>query len=703
MALQRIDIRSVLGEAFDKHRQGRLGEAQTLYRTVLRHDRNNFDALQLLGLCLYQANDPRAALECLDAALAINRKVPAVFSHRGIVLRALGRNADAVADFDAALALKPDFADAHYNKANALQSLGRREEARKHFEAAVRLNPGKPEFLNNLAGVLSELNQHAAALDCYVKLVQLHPGNAQAALNLGLTLHRLGRYEEAVATYTRVIGVNPVLAEAYSRRGDALRELGNLTEALSDCDMALGLNPALAEAHCSRGNVLKQMTQFEEALASYDKALGLKPDYAEAFSNRGLALKELKRLDEALASLDEALRLKPDYAEAHANRGNVLSDLDRLDDAIASYDAAIGLRPEHAEAHFNKANALAKLRRLAEAHASYDKAIGLRPDYAEACLNKALLFMREQDYPNGFRVYMRRWTAKDRAAKLPVTGVPAWDGSPTAGRLLLWNEQGIGDEVFYASMLSLVSRDLSVTLLADRRLHAIYERSFPGIALLDHALRNQSAETEFDVQAALGDLGHLLGMSAERIRQRSYPFLQANPVRRQQLVGENAFLRGKPVCGVAWRSVNRNFGDEKSIRLADLSPLLTAPDLTFVNLQYGNVSEEIESVADAIGTPVHVAANLDVFQDIDGLLALIDACDIVLTTSNVTAHLAGAIGKKAAVLLPTGKGRLWYWHDEPQSTWYPSLRLFAQGEASDWSDPIRRASDWVRENAASSA
>jgi ADP-heptose:LPS heptosyltransferase len=93
---------------------------------------------------------------------------------------------------------------------------------------------------------------------------------------------------------------------------------------------------------------------------------------------------------------------------------------------------------------------------------------------------------------------------------------------------------------------------------------------------------------------------------------------------------------------------------------------------------------------------VHQAEGVDVFSDIDGLLALIDACHVVLTTSNVTAHLAGAIGKKAAVLLPSGKGRLWYWHDQPQSIWYPSLSLFSQTDNGDWSDPILKASNWIR-------
>jgi ADP-heptose:LPS heptosyltransferase len=87
-------------------------------------------------------------------------------------------------------------------------------------------------------------------------------------------------------------------------------------------------------------------------------------------------------------------------------------------------------------------------------------------------------------------------------------------------------------------------------------------------------------------------------------------------------------------------------------------------------------------------------------EDIDGLTALIDACDTVVTASNVTAHLAGAIGKRTAVLVPNSKGRLWYWHEgEERSLWYPSLRLFCQDDPVDWTRQIEACARWFRDPA----
>jgi ADP-heptose:LPS heptosyltransferase len=74
---------------------------------------------------------------------------------------------------------------------------------------------------------------------------------------------------------------------------------------------------------------------------------------------------------------------------------------------------------------------------------------------------------------------------------------------------------------------------------------------------------------------------------------------------------------------------------------------------------------------------------------LDGLAALIAACDIVVTVSNTTAHLAAALGKPALVMLPNNDSLLWYWHRDSHTTpWYPSVRLFRRSDTGRWEDVI---------------
>jgi ADP-heptose:LPS heptosyltransferase len=89
---------------------------------------------------------------------------------------------------------------------------------------------------------------------------------------------------------------------------------------------------------------------------------------------------------------------------------------------------------------------------------------------------------------------------------------------------------------------------------------------------------------------------------------------------------------------------------------------------------------------------LRIIQEVDVFGDIDGVLALIELCDVVVTIDNLTAHLAGASGEHTAVLVPTGGGQHWYWGGERQSLWYPSLQLLYQQAIGDWAHPIREAS-----------
>lgn len=604
----------------------------------------------------------------------------------------------ALSDYNKAIELSPQNAAALSNRGNVLRELGRLSEAASDHLAAIRISPRIAEAHNNLGLVYGDKSEWQVALDCFDRALSLKPQYFEALTNRGNALLELNRLDEALASYDKAISLKPDYAEAYSNRGNVLLKLKRLDEALASHNKAISFKPDYAEAHSNRGNTLLELNRLEEALASHDKAVNLRPDYAEAYGNRGNALLELNRLDEALASYDKAISLDPVSAEAYSNRGHALLELNRLDEALESYDKAISLKPDFAEIYYNRGNALKELKRRDEALASYDKAISLKPDYAECSYNKALLLLGQQDFQDGFNLYQWRWKTKDFDSRPLNTTIPAWNGSSYTGKLLLWTEQGIGDEIFYSSMIPLISHDISVTLSADKRLHSLYARSFPHLNLIDRAVQEQPVNGGFEAQAAIGDLGNLLKVSSATLKQRRHPLLVVSQERTQAHLLNNEFLRKKPVCGVAWKSANKKFGDKKSITLQDLKPLLTTGDVTFVNLQYGDVTTEITQVAEETGITIEQATDLDVFNDIDGLLSLIEACDIVFTTSNVTAHLAGAIGKKAAVLVPAGKGRLWYWHNEPQSIWYPSLRLFSQNDRGDWSIAISEAAQWIREN-----
>ncbi|MFM7709150.1 MAG: tetratricopeptide repeat protein, partial [Gammaproteobacteria bacterium] len=363
------------------------------------------------------------------------------------------------------------------------------------------------------------------------------------------------------------------------------------------------------------------------------------------------------------------------------------------------YSEAIRLKPDHARAFHNRAVTLRELKRFDEALADLEAVIRLKPGDPDAIAHRGRLRMFLRRFPEAFADYRHRWQGKDHGSPPQPTTLPLCGPDTLRGRVLLWAEQGIGDELLFASLLpELLKHEVSVTLTADRRLHALFARSLPQIRLLDSAVTLRTPiDSGYDAQAPIGDLGHLLRMDAAAIAASRKVYLKVDGRRREEMRAEVAALGGRRVCGIAWRSANPRFSAAKSIELAQLRPVLETPDTVFVNLQYGAVDAELAALQESTGLRIHRIEGLDVREDIDGLAALVDVCDVVVTASNVTAHLAGALGKRTAVLVPHSKARIWYWHEgDEHSLWYPSVRLFCQDGPQDWAGAAASCAAWMR-------
>jgi ADP-heptose:LPS heptosyltransferase len=121
-----------------------------------------------------------------------------------------------------------------------------------------------------------------------------------------------------------------------------------------------------------------------------------------------------------------------------------------------------------------------------------------------------------------------------------------------------------------------------------------------------------------------------------------------------------------------------------------LSSLLSIEFIDFVNLQYGDVIDEVSAIKNDLGVNIEIIKDINIYDDVDGLACILRGCNIVITTSNSTAHLAGALGIETLLLLPCGNSRFWYWHDINNiSLWYPSIKIFKQEKQGDWSEPIQ--------------
>ena len=506
----------------------------------------------------------------------------------------------------------------------------------------------------------------------------------------GIALHQQGNLTEAQVMYEQILVIQPDHFDALQLLGVLFAQVKKYPQAVEFLSKALEINPNHAGANNNKGNALKELKRFDEALASYDQAIKINPDYVDAYINRGNLLRDLKQFDEALASYDQAIKINPNHAVAYSNRGNSLRDLKRFEEALASYDKAISLNPNHAGTFCNRGIVLQGLQRTDEALASYDRAIEIDPDLITAHYNLSLFNLMKGNFKAGWQGYEWRWLDKDFDSEPLKSAKPVWDFKKTNQCLLVWAEQGVGDQVSFGSLLSELLEDVPNLLVQiDKRLIPIFTRSLPKIKFYPDSLI--LPESDYDIHIPIGSLGKYLRNNEQDCEVSRYGFLKDNQANTSKIKKELMALTpsNNKICGISWRSRSTNTGAGQNIGLKYFIEMLNLEDHIFVSLQYGETKEEIQEVRDELGINIISYEKVDNYLDIDGLSSLIQACDTVISVGNVNCHLAGALGKEIHVLLTDGSW--WGWLlERDDSPWYASVKLYRQEKIDDWDAPIKK-------------
>ena len=417
-----LTIEQALRQGVAAHKEGRLQNAERLYRIILQSQPTHPDANHNLGVLAVSINKAGVALPLFKTALKANPKIEQFwlsyidalikekkFDNAKQILekaKTQGIDGERLSSLEAQLlpkTQKPNTARANppQELLNSLLGQYQNERFSDAEKLALQITQDFPKHQfawKVLGAALKQTGRAIDSLTAMQKSVQLVPQDAEAHNNLGLTLQELGRLDEAVASYNRAIVLKPNFAEVHYNLGNVLQELGRLDEAETSYNQAIVLKPNYTSGYNNLGNTQKELGKLDEAEASFTQALTLKPDFAEAYNNLGNTLKEMDRLDEAEASYTQAIKLKPHYAEAHYNLGIILKELGRLNEAKASYKQAISFKPAYFEAHNNLGVALRESNRLNEAKASYIQAIKLKPNYVEAHNNLGVLLKEQGKY-----------------------------------------------------------------------------------------------------------------------------------------------------------------------------------------------------------------------------------------------------------------------------------------------------------------
>jgi hypothetical protein len=251
--------------------------------------------------------------------------------------------------------------------------------------------------------------------------------------------------------------------------------------------------------------------------------------------------------------------------------------------------------------------------------------------------------------------------------------------------LWVWGEQGLGDHILYASMVDDARERVGSLLVeTDARLVTLFARSFPEVI----AMGESPSEAGIEARIPMASLGGYFRRDWSSFPKRQRGYLRAEPARVSELRSKLSD-RNQKIVGISWRSVRQRFGPSKSAQLSDFLPILRLSGIRFIDLQYGDTTEDRATLERETGIVVTKVEEIDNTNDIDGLAALISACDAVVSVSNTNAHLSGALGRPAWVFAPFGFSQFWYWFAQmTESPWYPRVQVRHRTEGGSWKSVI---------------
>jgi tetratricopeptide (TPR) repeat protein len=691
-ANQRISFAQAMDIALAHHRAGRLGEAEGIYRQILRNNAAYTPAVHMLGVTLFQMGRRQEGIAAIRQALQLQPNYPEALANLGHLLRECGQLEEAVEYCQRAIQLNPRLAEAHINLGSALYSQGKFAEAAECHRTAVSLRPDYADAHTNLGNALYAMGRQEESIAEHRRAIACRPDFPEGYNNLGAGLHALGRVDEAIESYNAALKLRPAYPEALSNLGHALQTKKRFDEAIALCRRAIEIQPNNPDAYNNLGNAIQEKGDIDQAIKCFRTALQQQPNHPDAINNLGNCLQEQGNLEEAITLYRRAIQLRPVFAKAYGNLGNALRGMGKLEESIAVCRKAVEIQPTLEEAHINLGTALHLAGQYADAMDECHKAIAIRKDFPEAHKDLSLMLLVQGRFEEGWREYEWRLRLPNYFNSIDRVRQPMWDGSDFQGKtLLIHAEQGLGDTIHFSRFLPMVAKKGGKIILECQSELVRLMKQTEILAGIEIVPRQSKAgpSLPFDLHCPLMSLPFVL-QRLDPSRDHDViqpPYMKADAALRQQW--RDRVPRGDRLkVGLAWAGSKTNKNDRhRSITLTTLAPLARA-NVDFYNLQLGKPGLDAAN-------PPHGMKMIDLTSmigDFADTAALLSELDLVISVDTAVVHLAGAMDMPVWVLLQYTPDFRWLLQGQT-SPWYPSVRLIRQTKFGAWDDVIDRTAD----------
>lgn len=511
----------------------------------------------------------------------------------------------------------------HASDINAAQKLYKKNnfnEAKKIYQKLQKSDPKNIFFLEKLADVCIQLNQYEEATAHYSQLERLAPSNVLFICNFGYALDKIGQFELAIQVLNRAKEVDPTEISIY------------LNQTVSFCNLK----------------------KYELAKETALQALKIQPLSAITLNNFGAVLQKLGDYDSAKLAFDTAITIDSKYMDARIN-------LAALNIQTANYDQALITL----ESELQKVEPLSPSAKILKIKLAYEYLRCGRLREGWKCYELAL--DSEVPFENS-RVPKRTFKK------------PKWDGGNISGKtILIWGEQGIGDEILFATCINdLINEGCQIIIECQKRLINPFSRSFPNIMVRESNFSTispfSSTYDDYDYHLPIGSLMSIYRNQIEDFA-RSTPFILVDNKSANEFEKRLTNSKKKYRVGISWRSglmsAERNSGYTS---LLDWGAILNLENIDFINLQYGECELELKYVEEKFDINILRWADLNLKDDIDETLSLISRLDFVITVGNAVCTMAASIGVKVLLIYPR---KAWDQFGTSYYPFFPNIEVFS--------------------------
>lgn len=668
-----------------------------------KNNNNLYDVLFQDGLEKFNQKNYKEAISIFDQILEKDKNNIKANHAMGVVYGAIGDHTSSIKFLKKALSIQKNFIPSLKNLAISYFNDKSYEDSIKIYQQLLLVDSKDSyNYLNALGSCYSNLSKDDIASNFFIKSIEANKNQFKPFLNLGILKKKEKDFEKALEYFFKAEAIDkdqPLLwkhfADLYYKSKDFENAILYLNKQIefdpNDTDTLFVLACAYF-ANEDRSTGVEIMDKLILITKTDDK----KEKYYQKISSVIINTNNYdtdKDYSLCLKYSEEAIKLNSQNYAAYSYRAIAKFFNQDHQGAIQDAEKAKEINPKAEITLGNLSNFYKYLGDYQKAESTLNEYFLNFPDSRIQDFLNATVHLSQMKFEIGWEYYESRWF-KDRGAskdkKKPEFAKPEWKPDMGFETILIWAEQGLGDQILHGSMLSDFSKKFKKTYLAiDPRLLEIFQKSFPDIHC--YSLFDETNQDFFDYQIPLTSIGAYTRKSVNDFLPYRSPF----SIFEKKLDYDK---KRKLRCAISWKSTQGTHSKLKTSSLNDLSKILKIDQIEFYNIQYTDESEEIKQAQEDHGIQLINPPGLDVRKDLVGLIDFINNCDFVINISNTNAHLAGAIGKKTYLLLPTPAGRFWYWENSynGKNIWYPSIQIFAQKEPYDWSDPVDRLYNTIK-------